>query len=203
MESARSVTAEGDEAMVQVTGEREAESLVLRAQRGDRDAAGALLGELRPQLVRYCRSRLGRLDGSYDAADDIAQEVCLAVLTALPRYRDEGRPFAAFVFGIAAHKVVDAQRAGMRRPVPSEQLPERADPAPGPEEAVVRREDADLARSLLQQLAPQAREIITLRVSAGLSADEVGAVLGMSAGAVRVAQHRALNRLRTLAAGVR
>lgn len=189
--------------MVQVTGEREAESLVLRAQRGDRDAAGALLGELRPQLVRYCRSRLGRLDGSYDAADDIAQEVCLAVLTALPRYRDEGRPFAAFVFGIAAHKVVDAQRAGMRRPVPSEQLPERADPAPGPEEAVVRREDADLARSLLQQLAPQAREIITLRVSAGLSADEVGAVLGMSAGAVRVAQHRALNRLRTLAAGVR
>lgn len=188
--------------MVQVADEQQAESLLLRAQRGDREAAGELLGQLRPQLVRYCRSRLGRFGGSFDAADDVAQEVCLAVLTALPRYRDQGRPFAAFVFGVAAHKVVDAQRAAQRRPVPTERLPEREDVSPGPEEVAVFAEDAALARSLLDLLAPQAREIITLRVSAGLSADEVGAVLGMSAGAVRVAQHRALSRLRALAAGV-
>ena len=61
-------------------------------------------------VVRYCRARLGRITGHYYVADDVAQEVCLAVLAALPRYRDMGRPFASFVFGIASHKVADAVR---------------------------------------------------------------------------------------------
>ena len=43
------------------------------------------------------------------------------------------------------------------------------------------------------------RELLVLRVLTGLSAEETGAALGMSAGAVRVAQHRALLRLRAIA----
>jgi RNA polymerase sigma-70 factor (ECF subfamily) len=43
------------------------------------------------------------------------------------------------------------------------------------------------------------RELLVLRVLTGLSAEETGAALGMSAGAVRVAQHRALARLRSIA----
>jgi len=65
-------------------------------------------------VVRYCRARLGRITGQYQVADDVAQEVCIAVLSALPRYRDMGRPFASFVFGIASHKVADAVRAAAR-----------------------------------------------------------------------------------------
>jgi len=41
--------------------------------------------------------------------------------------------------------------------------------------------------------------LLVLRVLTGLSAEETGAALGMSAGAVRVAQHRALARLRSTA----
>jgi RNA polymerase sigma-70 factor (ECF subfamily) len=41
---------------------------------------------------------------------------------------------------------------------------------------------------------------MTLRVAVGLSAEETGRALNMTPGAVRVAQHRALNRLRSLAA---
>ena len=52
---------------------------------------------------------------------------------------------------------------------------------------------------LLQVLPAKQREILVLRVAVGLSAEETGHVLGMSAGAVRVAQHRALARLRALA----
>lgn len=165
-------------------------------------ALAAELVELRPALVRYCRARLGRWGGSYDVADDVAQEVCVAVLAALPRYRDEGKPFAAFVFGVAAHKVIDAQRAGARAPLPTDSLPDRSDPTPGPESRALSREDADLARALLDRLPENAREVLLLRVAAGMSAEETGQILGMSAGAVRVAQHRALARLRTLAAGV-
>src|SRR2546430_7930152 len=88
--------------------------LVERAVRGDRNAVAALLALVRPGVVRYCRAHLGRVGGRYTTADDVSQEVCLAVLRALPRFRDLGRPFSAFVYGIAAHKIADAQRAAGR-----------------------------------------------------------------------------------------
>ena len=125
----------------------------------------------------------------------------MAVLTALPRYVDQGRPFAAFVYGIAGHKVADAQRAGFRdRSDVTAALPERADEGPGPEAMAVAAAEATSAVALLDQLPPAHRELLLLRVVAGLSAEETGAALGMSPGAVRVAQHRALARLRALAA---
>jgi RNA polymerase sigma-70 factor (ECF subfamily) len=137
--------------------------------------------------------------GSYGSADDVAQEVCMAVLTALPRYVDQGRPFAAFVYGIAGHKVADAQRAGFRdRSDVTDTLPERADEGPGPEATAVAAAAAAAAAALLDRLPPAHRELLLLRVVAGLSAEETGAALGMTPGAVRVAQHRALARLRTL-----
>ena len=59
--------------------------------------------------------------------------------------------------------------------------------------------EAQRARDLLTRLPDHQRELVLLRVVAGLSAEETGNVLGMSAGAVRVAQHRALARLRAMA----
>lgn len=176
--------------------------LVARAAQRDSAATSALLGQLRPGLIRYCRARLGRVGGAYTTADDVAQDVCLAVLRALPRYRDEGRPFSAFVYAIAANKVADAQRAAIRDSsavaAPPADL-DRPDASPGPEQQAVA---ADLARRLnvlLDRLPQAQREIILLRVAVGLSAEEVGAAMGMSATAVRVAQSRGLARLRTLA----
>ena len=169
------------------------------AVRGHPGAIEALLERIRPMVVRYCRARLGRITGHYYVADDVAQEVCLAVLAALPRYRDMGRPFASFVFGIASHKVADAVRNASRLAVPYEDLPDGPDERPGPEETVVACIEAERTRALLAQLPHHLRELLILRVVTGLSAEETGNVLGMSAGAVRVAQHRALARLRVLA----
>jgi RNA polymerase sigma-70 factor (ECF subfamily) len=123
----------------------------------------------------------------------------MAVLSALPRYVDQGRPFTAFVYGIAGHKVADAQRAGFRdRSDATADLPDRPDGRPGPEDTAIAAAEAATVAALLDQLPPAHRELLLLRVVAGLSAEETGAALGMSPGAVRVAQHRALARLRTL-----
>lgn len=178
----------------------DAAALVESAQRGSGDAAGDLLAQVRPAVLRYASARLGRRD----VAEDVTQEVCLAVLTALPSYQDTGRPFRSFVFGIAAHKVADAHRAAYRsRDVVTEDLPDAPDDAPGPEEMAVRSEDGRQAMALLAHLPDDQRELLLLRVAAGLSAEEVGGVLGMTPGAVRVAQHRALAKLRELAGGTR
>jgi RNA polymerase sigma-70 factor (ECF subfamily) len=169
------------------------------AVRGHPAAIESLLKHIRPMVLRYCRARLGRITGHYHVADDVAQEVCIAVLSALPRYRDMGRPFASFVFGIASHKVADAVRSASRLAVPTEDLPDGPDEHPGPEETVVACIEAERARTLLARLPVHLRELLILRVVTGLSAEETGNVLGMSAGAVRVAQHRALARLRAIA----
>jgi RNA polymerase sigma-70 factor (ECF subfamily) len=172
--------------------------------REHQDAVEALLRQFRPAIVRYCRARLASASdrtrtGSLDE-DDVAQEVCLALLSALPSYRDMGRPFGAFVFAIAAHKVADAARGAARAPLPVPVLPDLPDRCPGPEEAVLENVDARLARALLASLPAAQRRLLLLRVVAGLSAEDTGYVLDMSPGAVRAAQHRALGRLRALAA---
>jgi RNA polymerase sigma-70 factor, ECF subfamily len=172
--------------------------LHLLAGPGRQDALEALLRQLRPAIVRYCRARLART-GSLDE-DDVAQEVCLALLSALPSYRDIGRPFGAFVFAIAAHKVADAARGAARSPLSVPVLPDLPDRCLGPEETVVAGVDARRARVLLARLPAGQRRLLLLRVVGGLSAEDTGYVLDMSPGAVRVAQHRALLRLRALAA---
>ena len=169
------------------------------AVRGHPAAIDTLLRQIRPMVVRYCRSRLGRISGHYHAADDVAQEVCIAVLSALPRYQDMGRPFVSFVFGIASHKVADAMRSAARLAIPTEYLPDGPDDRPGPEETAVAYLEAERARALLARLPSNQQELLVLRVLSGLSAEETGHALGMSAGAVRVAQHRALARLRAIA----
>jgi RNA polymerase sigma-70 factor, ECF subfamily len=173
--------------------------LIALASQGQPAAIESLLEQIRPMIVRYCRSRLGQLSGQYHIADDVAQEVCIAVLSALPRYRDMGRPFASYVLGIASHKVADATRKAARLAIPTEDLPDGPDDRPSPEETVVACIEAERARALLARLPEHQRELLVLRVLTGMSAEETGHALGMSPGAVRVAQHRALARLRAIA----
>lgn len=182
-------------AMSRVVEPPELDALVPLAQDGDREALAEVLRRVRPGVFRYCLAR----SPDRELAEDVTQEVCLAVVTSLPRYRDEGRPFAAYVFGIAANKLALARRtAGRRRDVVAAELPETPDPTAGPEDSAIASIEGAWARAMLDHLPEQARELVLLRVAGGLSAEETGAVLGMSAGAVRVAQHRALNQLRRL-----
>jgi RNA polymerase sigma-70 factor (ECF subfamily) len=173
------------------------DELVMQAMAGDRDAVARLLEVIRPLVARYCRGRLGPVDRSYLSADDVAQEVCLAVLTALPNYRVQGKPFLAFVYGIAAHKVIDAHRAVSRgRTDPVADVPDSVEIGAGPEQRVLHGELSAQLRALLDELPEKQREILVLRIVVGLSAEETAEIVGASPGAVRVAQHRALGKLR-------
>lgn len=170
---------------------------VAAAVRGDRDALSHVLETIRPVLVRYCRARVGPGDRASLSADDVAQEVCLAVITALPRYRDQGRPFMAFVYGIAAHKVADAHRSSARtRSEPVADVPDGPTADDGPEQRALDSDSGRRMAELLDLLPERQREILVLRLVVGLSAEETAAAVGGTAGSVRVAQHRALARLR-------
>lgn len=180
-----------------IPGER-LDAVVADAVAGDRDALREVVETVRPIVVRYCRARIGTAERSGLSADDVAQEVCLAAIMALPRYRDQGRPFLAFVYGIAAHKVADAHRAAARnRSDPTDVVPERFAADVGPEQMAINADSAARMDALLRVLPDKQREILILRVIVGLSAEETAEAVGATAGAVRVAQHRALARLKT------
>jgi RNA polymerase sigma-70 factor, ECF subfamily len=115
--------------------------------------------------LRYCRNRIGGQERILTSADDVAQEVCMAALTALPRYRHQGRQFLAFVYGIAAHKVADARRsAGRNRAEPVPDVPDTRDPADDPEAQVLNGELAVRIAKLLESVSDKQREILDLRV---------------------------------------
>jgi RNA polymerase sigma-70 factor (ECF subfamily) len=177
--------------------DRALDDLVDRAVSGEPVAVELLIGRIHPVVVRYCRSRMSAGPRSLATADDIAQEACLAVLTALPSFRREGKPFLAFVYGIAAHKVADAHRSAARvRSLPMAELPDAPSTERGPEQFALASSAAAMVDELLSHLPDVQQEILRLRVVAGLSTEETADALGMTAGAVRVAQHRALGKLR-------
>lgn len=196
-----SVTPEGSAAMEPENGVAADTGLTLlarRARTGSPADVEALLGMVHQIALRYARARLGTYPAAAESAADVAQEVSMAVLTALPRYTDRGAPFEAFVYGIASRKVADVQRSHARAPL-QDQGEEAGllDTLVGSAEAeAVRRDEAARVRAALGVLPERMREILVLRVAVGLSAQETGDALGMSAGAVRVAQHRALGILR-------
>lgn len=170
---------------------------VAEAVAGDRNALREVLETIRPIVVRYCRARVGTIERNGLSADDVAQEVCLATITALPRYKDRGRPFLAFLYGIAAHKVADAHRAaGRDLSYPTDEVPEKHSNEAGPEQRAIEAESVSRMNDLLEILPPKQREILILRVVVGLSAEETAEAVGSTTGAVRVAQHRALQRLK-------
>ncbi|MEK8072808.1 RNA polymerase sigma factor ShbA [Rhodococcoides navarretei] len=170
------------------------EDVVPLAVAGDRAALERVLVLIQPPVHRYCSARVRNLDV---AADDVVQDVCLALVTAIPKYRDMGKPFMAFVYGIAAHKLADAgRRSALRQSFSVDEMPEEQSTDAGPEQVALGDELRSHAQALMDTLPPKYRKIILMRVVWGLTAPQTGEALGMTAGAVRVAQHRAMNLLR-------
>jgi RNA polymerase sigma-70 factor, ECF subfamily len=173
--------------------------LLAGAMRGDPSAIGRLFFTLRPIVHRFCRARLGHGPISA-AADDVAQEALLAIFTALPRYEvRHGIPFRAFALTIAMRRVADAQRAAARNrtDLVAQPLDRPGPDEDSPEQHALAAEQAVRLRRLMQILSPQQRAVLSLRIVVGLNANDTARALGMSASAVRVAQHRALRALRS------
>lgn len=167
----------------------------------EEDFPDRMVAAARPLVVRYCRARLGPGLVGGRSADDVAQDVCVAVFKALTSHPPE-RPFPTFVCGIARHKVAAARKAAARQwDEPMAEVPDEADGSMNPENHALRRELNERMGKLLQVLPERQREIVVLRVAVGLSAEETAEAVGSTPGAVRVAQHRALSQLRKVVAG--
>ncbi|GAB3577671.1 RNA polymerase sigma factor ShbA [Amycolatopsis endophytica] len=171
--------------------------LVAAARTGDPRAVEALMALVKPVVARFCRARMGGRDLAYLSADDVAQEVCLAVVKALPGYEDRGGSFLFLVRAIAANKVADAYRVVAReRAEPVPELPENGQTWHDPVEHVLTIDLGQRLARLVARLPRTQQEVLALRIVVGLSAVETAEAMGLTPGNVRVSQYRALTRLR-------
>ncbi|KAF0966629.1 sigma-70 family RNA polymerase sigma factor [Rhodococcus sp. T7] len=186
--------------MIELDARAELERLAPYAATGDEDAVEEVLRIAHPLVHRYCTTRLESVDHPHTTADDVTQDVCLALMSALRTYRNQGKSLLSFIFGIAAHKVSDARRRATRMSVPPTARAAAAhhvvDVEEGPEHHVLRDELRGEMGLLVETLPVRHQQILFMRVIVGMSAEQTARVLDTTPGAVRVAQHRALSHLR-------
>ena len=166
------------------------DQLAAAATKGDVEAVGRLYDALVSPIYRYVAVRVRRRED----AEDLTHLVFERIVVALPRYRHNGRPFAAWAFRIARNAVIDHQR----RQRPTEQLGSIAEPADGIglEAHSLREEEIRELRAAIQRLTPDQQEAIALRYAVGLSAEEAARVMGRKAGTIRGLTFRAIESLR-------
>ena len=164
-----------------------------RASRGDRDAAATLFREYHPRVYRYA---LGKLrDGA--GAEDAAAETFAKVLVELKRFRWRGGGFEPWLFRIATNVVMDHfRRTGREQVTEGSEGPMGT--GPGPETAVIEKEEAAKLKKMVDDLGDEQREVILLRFAAGLTCEETARVMGRSSNSVRQIQFRAMKKLRSM-----
>jgi len=173
-----------------VADDAKVNEIAVAASSGDIEAVGRLYDLLVGPIYRYVAMRVRRREDT----EDLTHVVFERIVGGLPRYRHNGRPFAAWAFRIARNAVIDHQR----RLRPMAQLGSIAEPSDGIglEAGSMREEEIRELRAAMGRLTPDQREALILRYASGLSAEEAAHVMGRRAGTIRGLTFRAIVALR-------
>lgn len=170
---------------------REEDAWLVMAAKADPRAFAPLYDRYFDPVYRYCYRRLGHPE----VAADATAQIFVKALGALRGYREDAVSFRSWLFAIAHNVLVDEVRT--YRPVyPIDEAAAVVDAAPSPEAEALTAETARTIRGLLAQLPPDQQKVMELRL-AGLTGPEIAAALGRTLGSVKIAQVRAIARLRS------
>ncbi|HUY10863.1 MAG TPA: RNA polymerase sigma factor [Candidatus Dormibacteraeota bacterium] len=167
--------------------------LVARALAGDPTGFTTLVERYERALytlaVRTLRDR--------EEARDATQEAFVKAYRSLHTFRPEAK-FSTWIFAIAYHACCDRLKRSRR--FSGEEIPERADSAPGPEAQAIALDEASRLRAAIDTLPEKYRSVITLYHLQGKQYDEIASVLGIPLGTVKTHLFRAKEQLRRLIA---
>ncbi|MBN2624057.1 MAG: sigma-70 family RNA polymerase sigma factor [Acidimicrobiales bacterium] len=168
----------------------EFDSVLRAAQTGAPWALERIFTALAPVVEGYLR-----VQGAAEP-EDLTSEVFLAVLRNLGSFDGDEPGFRSWVFTIAHRRLLDARRRAMRRPR-SAPLDDLADMPmlDDVEDLVDRRLAVERVRTLCEQLRPDQRDVLLLRLLGRLTVDEVAAALDKTPGSVKALQRRGLQGL--------
>jgi len=133
----------------------------------------------------------------FEEARDVTQEAFFKAYRSLKTFKP-GAKFSTWIFSIAYHACCD--RLNRRKRYSTDELPERADAAPGPADVAISNDEARRLRVAIAQLPEKYRTVITLYHLQGQQYDEIASVLGVPLGTVKTHLFRAKEHLRQLLA---
>lgn len=164
--------------MTKVSKTNETE-LVTRAQGGDRYAFSELVQSHAHGILNV----VYRMCGDAQLAEDAAQETFIRSWQHLSSYRS-GTSLRNWLYRIAVNTATDMLRKEKRiLPEDIDNLP-LANPEPGPETLVGRRERAALVQAAVMNLPEASRAVLVLREYEGLSYQEIASALDIPTGTV-------------------
>jgi RNA polymerase sigma-70 factor (ECF subfamily) len=164
-------------------------ALVAEALAGRAAAFGTLVERYDRAVYHLCL----RTMRDAEEARDCTQEAFFKGFRSLHTFRP-GAKFSTWIFSIAYHACCD--RLARRKRISNEELPERADPAPGPQLLAERRDEARALRAAIDALPEKYRTVITLYHLQGRQYDEIARVLDLPMGTVKTHLFRAKELLR-------
>ena len=162
-----------------------------RARRQDRHAFAQLYEVTYRRVFGYVLARVGE----QAAAEDLLQEVYLAALQAIGRFRGrtEGE-FIGWLLKIAHGKVMDRFRLQYRHPERQTSDVPQSDVA-DPLDAIDQRLGLNAISDALSQLTEDQRNVVLNRLVLGLDLEETSKAMGKNVGSIKALQHRALANL--------
>jgi RNA polymerase sigma-70 factor (ECF subfamily) len=167
------------------------ECALMQAAREDMACFEPLYRVYFPRVYAYCLNRVG----TPEEAEDLTSLIFTEVLHGLSRYR--GGSVAAWIFRIARNTLADYYQQRRRAPLPLDaDALTIADESPSPVERVIHTERRQMLEKLIATLPDHEQEVLALKIDSGLTAEEIGTIIGKRAGAVRTMLHRTIKRLR-------
>jgi RNA polymerase sigma-70 factor (ECF subfamily) len=166
-------------------GERLVLLAVARAQDGDRSALQFLYIRYAPEVHRYVNG----IVGDHHEAEDITQAVFLKLMRVLGSYTPRDVPFAAWLKRVARNAALEHLRSNRPTPV-------REFETGQPSTEALRCERVRDLRQALERLPGDQREVLILRLLAGLSPGEIARMLDKTEAAVHGLHHRGRNTLK-------
>ena len=142
-------------------------------------------------IYRYLLARTG----SVEDAQDLTAETFHAALESFTAYNPAQGNAAAWLTGIARHKLADHFRRS-RRTDPNARIDDQPDHAASPEEVTARHLQMVQVSAALRSLPAERAEALSLHFFAGLSLSEAAQVMKRSEEAVKKLIHRGLADLR-------
>jgi len=130
-----------------------------------------------------------------EEARDAAQEAFFKAYRSLRTFKP-GAKFSTWIFAITYHACCD--RLSRRKRYSNDEMPETADPGPGPEAQAIALDQARRLHDAIEALPEKYRTVITLYHLQGKQYDEIAEVLGMPMGTVKTHLFRAKEHLRKL-----
>src|SRR5271166_902935 len=201
-------------AVAMTRAQTDTEELLRRAGAGDATARQQVLLRHQQRLRQMIAVRMDRRLAARFDPSDLVQEALMDAHEKLSDYiRKRPLPFYPWLRRLAWERLVQLHRRHLhadRRSVLREEQPALSDEsaaalverlggkASSPSGHAVREELRDRLRAALARLGENDREVLVLRYLEQLSTADIAAVLGISAGAVRVRHTRALTRLHAL-----